>query len=357
MNIGIEPYLIKAGMKVIEDVIDNKNNIIAKGNTVLTQKMATDIQSYCIHNVKVEITKSEYNKIHMFQRTSYIEELKKSEKYNSFKTDYIEIKNLLESYFNSISNLFTFVNFELLYGKIHSLMSYIDFSELFNFLYLMHDGDVIYTHCLNVSLICNLFAQWAKMDNISIKNLTISAVLHDIGKLKISSKILLKKDKLSNYEYNEMKIHTIKGYELLLKIGYANIISEVALMHHERCDGTGYPYGRNINSIPDFAKLVMIADVYEAMTAVRDYRQNICPFNVIKEMESDALAKYDPKYSMIFFEKIATSYVNHTVRLNNGDTGIVTFINKNNLSNPIIKVENHFLDLAKVKDIYIEDVI
>lgn len=190
MNIGIEPYLIKAGMKVIEDVFDNKNNIIAKSNTVLTQKMVTDIQSYCVHNVKVEITKNEYNKIHMFQRSSYIEELKKSEKYNNFKTDYTEIKNLLETCFNSISNLSIFVNFEFLYEKIYSLMSYIDFSELFNFLYLMHDGDVIYTHYLNVSLICNLFAKWAKMDNISIKNLTISAALHDIGKLKISSKIL-----------------------------------------------------------------------------------------------------------------------------------------------------------------------
>jgi HD-GYP domain-containing protein (c-di-GMP phosphodiesterase class II) len=125
-------------------------------------------------------------------------------------------------------------------------------------------------------------------------------------------------------------------------------------MHHERCDGSGYPLGLGEDRINKYAKIVAIADVYDAMTAARIYRGPLCPFKVISIFETEGLQKYDGKYILTFLEHIATTYMNNRVRLSNGKEGEVVFMNRNSLSKPMIKCGKTFIDLSKEPDIYIE---
>ena len=111
-------------------------------------------------------------------------------------------------------------------------------------------------------------------------------------------------------------------------------------MHHERCDGSGYPNNLSANEIDDYAIIIAIADVYDAMTAARTYRAPLCPFQVIAEFENDGLQKYKPKYILTFLEHIATTYQNNRVILSNGETAKIVFLNHQVYSKPLVQLDD-----------------
>jgi len=97
--------------------------------------------------------------------------------------------------------------------------------------------------------------------------------------------------------------------------------------------------------------------VYDAMTSARIYRGSMCPFRVIEIFESEGLQKYDPEYIMVFLENIVNTYLHNEVKLSNGETGTVVFINKNQLSKPVIKQGEKFLDLSKQPNLHIDAIL
>ena len=140
-------------------------------------------------------------------------------------------------------------------------------------------------------------------------------------------------------------------------------------MHHEKCDGSGYPYGLAKDEIDKFAKIVTIADIFDAMTSERVYRKAMCPFSVIKSFEDEGIQKYEIKYILTFLENVANSYLNHRVTLTNGMEGDVIFINRDNYSRPVIRttsdeiidLQNEYyqgiMNLRKQKNVSIETII
>lgn len=214
--------------------------------------------------------------------------------------------------------------------------------------------DLTYAHCLNVALICNVFAGWLHFSQEDIELATLCGLFHDIGKLCIPDSIIKKPDRLTNEEYDVIKTHTIEGYKILQNQPVNDHIKNAALMHHERCDGSGYPFGLTGNRIDKFAKIVSIADVYDAMTAARVYRGPLCPFTVIDIFEKEGLQKYESEYILCFLKNVVLTYIGQRVRLTNGQEGDVVFINPQQFSRPMIKCGDTFVDLSKQKDIAIE---
>ncbi|MHB8129402.1 MAG: HD-GYP domain-containing protein, partial [Mobilitalea sp.] len=212
-------------------------------------------------------------------------------------------------------------------------------------------------HCLNVSLICNIFAGWLKFSPEDTRILTLGGLLHDIGKMMIPKEIISKDGKLTDEEYKIIKTHSIKGYQALKDHPVDIRVKYAALMHHERCDGSGYPNGFVAEQIDDYAKIVAIADVYDAMTSNRRYRNAICPFDVVENFEHEGFLKYDPGYLMIFMERIVQSYMHNIVRLNDGREGEVVMINKLALSRPVLRIGTGFVDLSKEHKLTIEAII
>jgi HD-GYP domain-containing protein (c-di-GMP phosphodiesterase class II) len=187
--------------------------------------------------------------------------------------------------------------------------------------------------------------------------LTQAGLLHDIGKMLIPKDIIKKPARLTEDEFEEIKLHSIKGYQVLKDLNIDIRVKYAALMHHERCDGSGYPNGFKSNQIEDFSKIVAIADVYDAMTSNRTYRNAICPFDVVENFERDGFLKFDPGYLMIFLERIIQSYLHNAVRLSDGREGEVVMINKLSLSRPVIRCGSTFVDLSKEQKLTIEAIL
>lgn len=139
-----------------------------------------------------------------------------------------------------------------------------------------------------------MLGNWLGFSEDAQNTLTLCGLLHDIGKSRIPASIIGKPGRLTSEEFEQIKRHPLLGYELLKNQPLDPHIKNAALMHHERCDGSGYPFGLYASDIDDYASIIAVADVYDAMTADRCYRLGLCPFEVIAQFEQEGLQRYKP---------------------------------------------------------------
>ena len=230
--------------------------------------------------------------------------------------------------------------------------------HVFDILHNMRDyDDSTFNHSMNVALICNVFADWMHMSAMEKEIATVCGLLHDIGKLRIPERIVKKASRLTDEEYDLIKTHPMEGYNILFESRFISSVQNAALMHHERSDGSGYPLGLKGNQIDKFAKMVAIADVYDAMTAARVYRGALCPFKVIEMFEQEGLSMFDPEYILVFLENIVQTYIRNWVRLSNGKEGEIVMLNKQRLSRPVVLCGTEFINLADHPEISIEEIL
>lgn len=226
---------------------------------------------------------------------------------------------------------------------------------------MLHDiktfSDETFRHTLNVAVINNIFAEWLKMGEEEKKNLTLCGILHDLGKLFVDPDVLRKPGKLTDDEFEQIKQHPVLGYNCLKNKNLPDNVKKGVLLHHERSDGTGYPYGYKNDEIDSFAAITAIADAYEAMTATRVYRRGMSPFDVIRIFEIDGKKQFNPEYLFPLLRHMTNTYLQHKVVLSNGLTGKVVLINKDELSRPMVMLDDEtFLDLSKSRDVNITEV-
>ncbi len=215
-----------------------------------------------------------------------------------------------------------------------------------------------YTHSVNVGLLAMMFGRWTGLESSRVKELLYAGMLHDIGKAKIPKEILNKKDKLTDEEFAIIKKHTVHGYDILQK---NKLISEKVargvLMHHERNNSKGYPFAFSKKKIPFIARVLAIVDTYDAMTSDRVYQGRRPPFEVFRLFEED-LHSYDLMLSKIFMTNMSQFYIGEMVELSNDWMGEIVYINPNNISRPIVKIGDQFIDLSEsdlnIKELYLK---
>jgi hypothetical protein len=147
------------------------------------------------------------------------------------------------------------------------------------------------------------------------------------------------------------------GYELLLSQDVDVHVKNAALMHHERSDGSGYPSKLKGNQIDPYARMVAIADVYDAMTAARCYRGPLCPFCVIEMFETEGFQKYDVSILLPFLENVVNSCLQNRCLLNDGRKVTIIYINKEKLSRPVVQYGEEYINLADQPDLKIEKLL
>ncbi len=159
-----------------------------------------------------------------------------------------------------------------------------------------------YNHLVRMSLYSYLIAKKMGFDEEWCEKLKLAAPMHDIGKLGIKDTILLKPAKLTDEEFEEMKKHTIYGYEILKDstIDILKMASNIALCHHEKYDGTGYPRGLKGEEIPIEARIVAVADVFDALTSRRPYKEPYEIERAVEIIEKDSGKHFDPKVVQAF---------------------------------------------------------
>ena len=158
-----------------------------------------------------------------------------------------------------------------------------------------------FIHSINASMLSYDIAKWSGKDKAYREEAALCGLLHDVGKLVVPPEILKKPGKLSENETKQMRKHTLQGYYSLLFFHNENV-RLTALQHHERYDGSGYPYGVSGNEINEFASIVAIADVYDALTADRVYKKAMSPEKALAIMERER-DKFAPEFFSVFMER------------------------------------------------------
>lgn len=147
------------------------------------------------------------------------------------------------------------------------------------------------------------FGKYLKLSSYELKNLSNSAKYHDVGKLLIDPKILYKKEKLTNCEFNDIKGHPKFSYKILKKTEEFNDITLKAILeHHERVDGCGYPFGLKDNEISNLGKILTICDCYEAMTAKRCYKEPFNKSKAINEIKKNLGTQFNQNLGIKFID-------------------------------------------------------
>ncbi len=153
----------------------------------------------------------------------------------------------------------------------------------------------IYATALSLKLFNN------KLSRHELKALSAGYFLHDIGIAEVPQEILDKRDPLSPHELDIIRMHPLKGYDRLLETGHLTPeAAAIVLSHHERFNGSGYPFAREGDGIPIYAKICCIADVFEALTSTRPYRQSKDPFQALRVMQQEMSQDFDAELFRAF---------------------------------------------------------
>lgn len=351
------------GMKAYGDVFNDMGLLIFNSGFVLKESSVAKLALYGIKNITVEIpdnVKYDLKGDNLVNAESnYAKRVRQKEEFKEFVVTYEEEKKKVIDSISAIAEGKLVSKSELLEMPSEVSKKFVTNRDLFEFLGNLPLDDVTYTHSLNVSIISKTFGKWIELPQKDVDELEIAGLLHDIGKTKIPKSILDKPDKLTSEEFEEIKKHPVYSYRMAQNLDLSTNILKGILMHHERYNGSGYPMGAKGNQIHLFAKIIGIADVFEAMTSIRVYRSKICPFKVLDVMEKEGYINFEPSIISKILENIANSYVGADIRLNTGQIGKIIFINKRAVARPIIEVNNSMFDLSKESEaqIYIEEMV
>jgi putative nucleotidyltransferase with HDIG domain len=156
-------------------------------------------------------------------------------------------------------------------------------------------------HSLRVSDLAKKLALRAKVTGRCVSNVAVAAIAHDIGKVKIEDEILNKPGRLDDQEYKKIKKHVVYGYDIV-KDMFPSDITDIILQHHERLDGSGYPYGLIGDEITYGAKMLAVVDSYDAMRTERPYKKGLSKEKAIEELIRCKGTFYDAELIDLFID-------------------------------------------------------
>lgn len=359
----IEVAEIKPGMILAEKIVSPRGQLLADAGTPLTAQQLLHVSYYGVKSLWVQDEEDAVEKYQLEAPDEFIGEtqswrIQNSEEFAEFKRAYVKCADQLENIINDFVTKQGNLDDDVLLEDIRTVFE--EHSTGLGIMAMMLNVQEIdastYKHSVNVAIISRVCGGWLGInDKKELDVLTMCGLYHDIGKSLIPNEILTKEGPLTPEEFGRMAEHPLLGYHLLTGAPIDRRIKLAALQHHERNDGSGYPYGLTKDFINPFSKIISITDVYDAMTADRCYRAGVCPFEVIAQFQRAEPSKYDQKVLQIFLENIADSYIGTGVLLSDNSRGIITMINSKALSSPLVKLDDGtFVDLRERTDLFIK---
>lgn len=196
-----------------------------------------------------------------------------------------------------------------------------------------------YSHCLNVGILSAMLASEIGIARGRLENLTLCALLHDIGKLDIPIEIINKKGAVTSEEYDIIKTHPAKGVDRVRKCrNFSNEVLPGIQSHHEKIDGTGYPNGYAGNNIPLFGRILAVADVYDALTSQRSYRKAWHPKEALEYIIAGSDTQFDRELVEPFSHLISVYPAGSLVRLSDGTAAVVVRNDTRDVFRPCVRL-------------------
>ncbi|EKQ55194.1 MULTISPECIES: HD-GYP domain-containing protein [unclassified Clostridium] len=342
---------LEEGMVVAKNVEQN-GRILLKKDIAINRQMIKKIQNlYFIGNVEVYEEKAETKTVKKGPR--------KEEQYNKVEEEFKEISVKLQKTFRQLANENGIAMNEIREFSQRIQDELKPSSIVIKNIVLYGSGtDSIYRHGVNVAALSAIIGKWLGFERSQLNLLVYSAILHDFGKTKIDRELLKKESTLSTSEFNTIKTHAQVGYQYIKDISFLDkAVSYGVLMHHERLDGSGYPLGLKDEAIHPFAKIIAIADVFDAINSDRGYKKKKLPFEALQIVKNESLGKLDYEYSKIFLEHIIGYYIGEEVLLNTDERCKIIQMNTDNLEKPLVLKNEEFVDLSREKDLFIKEIL
>lgn len=337
---SIARMALEDGMEIAIDVYNYHGKKIIPKGTIINASVIGKLERNSV--ICVDIMED------IDRASTHFEKIRLSEGFKNFEKAYrqkmVPFKKMFSEFINSKTPIYMSVLMNI-YTELKNCAS--TGEVLLDYLYNMlpDEDELTYTHCMNSGLIAGVFADWMGFNQQTCNELIQCGFLYDIGKLKLSEDILWKPDKLTDLEFMQIKTHPLVGFDLLSELPIPDCVKRCALMHHERCDGSGYPSKLKQSQIDMHARFMSIVDSYEAMTSARSYRETLTPLQVIARFEKDGSGKYDDELLRLILKRIADSQIGLRVRLTDDTNWEVFIINPSQLSRPILKADEELLDL------------
>lgn len=381
---------VKPDMVVAENVLSSDKQLIVPAGTSLTTKDIAKLKSNSVFAIKIQVPDEEDSEnstvsgqkpaaqekpvqkesaaenpaqdessLPAGNEQTYFDRIQNSVEFTYFQDAFNgSVEDLIDS-LNDVVNKNSRVDVPNLLAEVNAIIaqSHTPF-HLLNMLQCMRgSNDLTYVHSMNVALISHVIGEWMGLPKEELDVLTLAGLLHDIGKLHIPAEILSKPGKLTEEEFNLIHFHPKFGHEIVKTKHLDPRVALVTIQHHERIDGSGYPAGLKGDKMDTFSKIVAIADVYDAMTANRVYRDGLCPFTVMAAFEKERLF-YDPSILYMFLQRIAQAYANVDVMMSNGIKGKIILINRDIPSKPVVLGEDGVTyDLKRTKGVEIQAIL
>ncbi|MDG5788913.1 HD-GYP domain-containing protein [Evansella sp. AB-P1] len=197
----------------------------------------------------------------------------------------------------------------------------------------------VFQHSLNVTIYSLALGKKYGLSEKQLEELGLGAILHDIGKVAIPIEVLNKEETLTFEEFALIKEHTNIGFDMLRKAHTISLLTaHCAFQHHERLDGSGYPRGIKGDDIHIYAKIIGIADVFDAVTGNRVYRKAKLPNEGLELLYSGAATMFDKEMVEAFSKTVAIYPIGLEVALSDGRMGVVSKQNGDFTSRPVIRI-------------------
>ena len=343
------------GMVLSEDLCTDTGVCLIPKGTTITEELEKKVRRFRLMPVKVII----------YDDALIVEEVNKKDYHNGIdglsvpvRRTYYEAQDEIKDVFEDLS-----LGKKVSSQKIEEIVKTIK-NNIPDALSVLKCMDIVktiddytYSHCVNVSMLASMLARWLGYSPRQVEEVAKAGLLHDVGKVLVPKEFINKTDKLTEPEYEEVKKHVTYSYRYIESVeGLSADVKMGVLMHHERENGTGYPLGAKSSQIHKYAKIIAIADVYDALTSDRVYKTRIPVFKALKIILNDYENSLDISLANVFAERVLSNYINEYVILNTGEIGQIVHIQKQNLLKPILKIDGVFVDMAKEKDLEIASI-
>jgi HD-GYP domain-containing protein (c-di-GMP phosphodiesterase class II) len=231
---------------------------------------------------------------------------------------------------------------EALHEASSSLLSEVggDASAVVTLTYLHHCDDYTVEHSADVAILMVAIARILAVPASELPVLALAGLMHDVGKQLLPNELLQKPGTLTCEEFAEIRKHPQHGFDLLAGCdGCPDAVRAVALQHHERLDGSGYPARLTREQLHPYSRIAAVADTFDAMTADRVYRRGCPPRTAILELYRDRQQRLDPEAVEALIHLVGVYPVGTRVRLSTGERGVVVAPNPHDTTRPVVWID------------------
>lgn len=333
---------LKAGDIIGQPLYDDQGRILLKAGIAITDRLIEKIATMQIQSVYIADSEKDIGSLHDVISPTIRHEAIKTVKrvYDNFVSEETvrNSQNLRKRSFSenehivNLNNTVETILIEVFSNK-NAIVEMVDIKKMDNYLY---------EHAVNTAVLSLLIGLELQLSERDLRRLIVASLLMDVGNRLIDEKLLEIPGPLKLDQFKQVQQHVRKGFDFIKDYSDVPVpIRNLILQHHERMNGSGYPLGLKGESIDPLARILAVADAYDALTSDRPYRKAYPPSEALEKIMGDAGTLYDFKIVNLFAKRVLAFPNGTYVKLSNGDVGEVIASNKDIPLRPVVEILTH----------------